>query len=809
MTPADSSVDLVTTEIKEFATTKFIDDADIVQRDESNVDHMDPSLILASDTQMTEQNLLDFLRKPILLFNGSFSTTDTYTFFNSYTMPLTAFQTPQGGLWLNKLYGYFGIRFDMRFKLVVNANRFQQGRYCLGWMPLGGMQSTTSSLKALAVNNMHMATLVQRTTVPHVEIDLATQTTAELLVPFASTQLFWPINSAITANDVSSLGYINLYPYSPLIAPTGSTVASYSVYVSLENVKLIGAASPQSMRSTKEVSNKNNGPISGVAKSFARGFTEFASVPLLTDYALGAAWISDRIASVASIFGWSKPTAGDNSSKFLVINNPGHSNVDGDSEAKALSYLARPGTVPIKGHSGTDIDEMDFSSIVQRYAYNRQFNWSLSTPVGNLTTIDITPFQYINNSGVWNYLPIAFPFLWLRNWRGSIKLRFKIVKTEFHSGRIAFAFFPTDESTFVASPFYVNRQIIDIRDVNEVEVIIPYISRKPWLDSSEKMGRLSIDVVDPLVAPASVASSITLLVEFAAGQDMEYSMFNTISPTPILAVPQSMSSMDKTSKSLSFTIGNSSIMANPINAAAYAIGDKVSSFRTLLKRWYSVSSNNVTTDNPSRNNTNNIAVIPDVILARSAATITLPYQQADAISMVGSCYAFWSGGIRFKDIYNVNLTSLPLASQPNVSHVILSARTQQAKSNTTKFMTSVAPSTIGSGISDHFAIQSANVNNTLVIELPQYTQNLCRNIADVISFQEDSPATYLQYQDTPSTTKSSLYICGSQMYGNATVQNGNDLHTIYRSLADDGNFSLFISIPPLIIGINNTPGSFY
>ena len=114
--PDDSSVQNLSTEIKEFQTTKFIDDADIVMRDESQIDHLDPTFMYANDTQLTEQFLKDFLKKPIVFASGSFNITDTYSFFSSFSMPLSAFNSPSGGLWLNKLFGYFGMRFDMRLE---------------------------------------------------------------------------------------------------------------------------------------------------------------------------------------------------------------------------------------------------------------------------------------------------------------------------------------------------------------------------------------------------------------------------------------------------------------------------------------------------------------------------------------------------------------------------------------------------------------------------------------------------------------------------------------------------------------------
>ncbi len=809
--PDDSSVQMTSTEIKEFTTTKFIDDADVVQRDETQIDHMDPTFMYSNDTQANEQNLKDFLRKPIVFANGVFNITDTYSFLSSYSMPLTAFTSSSGGLWLNKLLGYYGIRFDMRFRIVVNANRFQQGRYIIGWVPLGGTTKTTSNIKATLFNNMHMATLTQRTTVPHVEIDLATQTSAELLIPFASTQNFWPINSAIANNDVSSLGFINLYPYSPLVAPAGSTTASYTLYLSLENVSLYGAASPQSARVKKqEISNKANGPISGVATAFAKGFKEFAAIPLLSDYALGASWIADRVANVASIFGWAKPTQGDSLQKVMILNNSGHSNVDGDSEVKTLSYLAQPATVPVKGLSGTVYDEMDFSYIIRKYAYHEQFSWSTGAGIGNLYKIDVTPNLASPGApaGTIVFGPCNFVAAFFRFYRGSMKFRFKLVKTEFHSGRIQVCFYPTDESLFTGDPYYVNRQIIDVRDCMEFEVIVPFISRNPWLTIDQPFGSLQIDVVDPLIAPSTVSSSVTFLVEKAGGDDLEFAVPGPANFNARLATPQS-ANPDLTSKQISFNIGNSSIVANPVNATAYCIGDKVSNFRQYLKRWHYIGSSSPTTSNSMRNTGVGTIIVPDIVLAVGNGIPTLPIQNSDAISLVASCYCFWSGGIRIKDVYNLDLTALTFATQPMVSHaMITSSMVAHSGATETQFSTQQITD-IQVNSNTHQAMQSANVNNTHVIELPQYTQNLCRNISDLIMWQADSPSVQSRYTVSPSTTAYNILIKGSPLYGNSDGTKPYDLHTLYRSLSDDGNFSLFISVPPVVTYAVNAPSAFY
>jgi len=62
-------------------TTTFVDDAEVMKRDESSISHINASLISLNDTQAFSQNIMDFLQKPIVLATGNFSITDTYSFF--------------------------------------------------------------------------------------------------------------------------------------------------------------------------------------------------------------------------------------------------------------------------------------------------------------------------------------------------------------------------------------------------------------------------------------------------------------------------------------------------------------------------------------------------------------------------------------------------------------------------------------------------------------------------------------------------------------------------------------------------------
>jgi hypothetical protein len=799
-TPDTSDNTVVKGEVQEMGTTIFVDNAETAQKDESTVVHIDPRWFHINDTQQTEQSIKDFLAKPMIVASGNLSTTDTLTFIGSYPMPYYVIGGASRVMYSEKLRGYFGIRMDMRFRMVVNANRFQQGRYILGWVPTGGMGPSPLDTKSDEFRKAHMATLVQRTTIPHTELDIATTTSCELLVPYASIHTFYPLNAMTLSGGSlnSTLGWLNYFPYSPLVTPSGSTVASFTIYASLENVTLFGAASPQSLVAEREIGHKSNGPISSVATAFSKGFNEIASIPLLSSYAKSAAWISDRIAKAAKIFGYAKPTAGDSIGKIMILNNPGHSHVDGDSDTRALSYFAKPATVMLDGMSGTEFDEMDFAYIARKFAWLATVTWTTSSS-GQIYSYPVGAENYVSLGGAVHLLPVGLMSALFTQWRGSIKVRLKFVKTEFHSGRLMVCFFPIDEiASNTTSPEYVNRHIIDIREYNEFTFEIPYISRYAWMPINGKTGILSVRVVDQLVAPASVSSSISILVEVAGGDDIQWSVPG-VNPSlePGEFVPQSgLSDPNK----IAVNIGNTQTMGDPIAPSAYAIGDQITSFRTLLKRFYpllpdSRSNTNTTTRLNSPMFILNVDLIP--IRSLAAATNTV---ECDTIGMIASCYTFWGGSIRIKDVVSPGLTANPnLAATSNTTVATFVPTITGADSLMWQNLSS------GTGAvnwNTHQVLQNTWLNNALTVEVPQYTRGLKRCIPDAwFSYLTVPDPDKVSYR--ANLTQGRLQIGIPAGLGTVTPVADYDLHNLYRSLGDDGEFSLFISIPPMFTPSNS------
>jgi len=215
-------------------------------------------------------------------------------------------------------------------------------------------------------------------------------------------------------------------------------------------------------------------------------------------------------------------------------------------------------------------------------------------------------------------------------YRGSIRLTFKIVKTEFHSGRLLIGFSPsttTDPSHTNADMDYVHREIIDVRSSNEVTMVFPYASTRPWLRTNLPYGQVHVNVLNDLRAPSTVSNTLNILIEVSAASDFEFAVPTALTTFPVLfsyghTPPTSTTEFSFLAKKLPIddvedvdfsklkftpeagdnetsqldgssqpvvndsTIGTGEIIYDGMKSAAYCIGEKIMSLRQLMKRAY-------------------------------------------------------------------------------------------------------------------------------------------------------------------------------------------------------------------------------
>jgi hypothetical protein len=783
------------------ATTQFVSDSNIVSAAPINSSFL-PRTFYDSSSDSLNQDIKLFLAKPVILWQGNLTTTDTFSSHVTRLIPAdTMFNTT---LYKNKIEGFLGFRATTVIRIVINANRFQQGRYILNIIPLGGAEGT--SFKTTGWVSDHLNTLVQRTTAPHVEIDLNCDTEATIRVPFNSALNFYPIyfNQAV---EPGSWFAIKLTPYVPLSAVAGDTTCGFCVYAHFEDVQLVSAAIPQSGIAFSKISKKNPteveqdsvniGPISSALIRVKNAADIFAKVPLLSSYANTVSWFSDIGASAAKVFGWRKPVSLQVSQRVTQNYLPYAANTDGPDMSFPLSLSYENSVGLACGFSGTDVDEMDFSYLATIPAWSNTVTWSVGQTIGSqLLLLDVTPAgapysTTVNSQTFLHYRPAQLVASHFAYWRGSMVYKLKFVKTEFHSGRLVVAFnpFPQNAGSLnaitLANSAYLHRQIIDVRETNEFTFVVPFISDQPYKTVSSITGRIAVLIMEPLVAPATVTQSVSVILEIATGPDIEFA-FPSASTSSYYAgvTPQSGTVFSSTPiglnvcSNLDSTIG--SALATPdlgINALN-CVGERISSLRSLLK----LPDMLVPTAVPVAGFTQ--SVLPFAISSGTVVTTTNtpPTYANDLYSRFASCYVYSRGGVRLKFVDNQPVT----ATEPNYVSITSSA-------GLTAFKEGVVTVNAASPTGTLFLSSRNNTPNMYYksgysgeVQVPQYGLLHSRVNSDCVA-----NATSI-YSNIGNGLAPAIFVF------KGTLPSTANYSYVLRSFSDDGNFGGFISVPPML-----------
>jgi hypothetical protein len=758
------------------------------------------TLLHSSSTMDMNQSIKDFLSKPVLLQSGVLSSTDSVSTFALQHLPWYPLTL---SVYKNKLDGFLGFRATMVLRLTINANRFQQGRYMLCYVPSCGA-ATNTTIGALRYNS-HINTLRARTQLPRIELDLACDTEGTIRIPFNSVQNFYPLRSVTTGVGYGNWGTAQLFPYSPLVSPTGSATAPFMLFIHFEDVELITATVPQSGRmmarkskSEKEAESQKIGPIQSTLIKVSNAASLFKPVPMISAYAGGLSWLADIGANAASVFGWSKPRNMAAQVKVVRETASGIYHTDVSDVGQSLSLVSRNAVDVLPGFSSTDVDEMDFSFVATIPAWLRTETWSTTDVTGTaLFSINTEPLagrsDRVVTGGVivTDYSPLSFVTDYFMTWRGSLVYTIKFVKTEFHSGRLAIVFYPSDLNTgtaatsFALSP-YAHREIVDIRECNEVTFTVPYISSSPYRSTqsgSANTGVLVVYVVNPLSAPSSVSSSVKMLVEIAGGSDIEFAIPRLNTNAPAMNVTPESGAM-KTADVCRIedtTIGCSATTDDKARNAAACIGEKVSSFRSLLKSTACLTP------------ISEIAGDKFLTIRPFYASVfynglvnPYPLQVGDLFSTLTGIYALSRGGVRLKVLTDTSVSNKypSIATLAHLSHG--DATTSTAVWTATATANGGATNIMNRFNGQPLTIMNNGSNYISEFAVPQYNRYHSRATFD--NMVNPNIAT-----STAETTFADKNLVTFFIPGVTTIAQPQ----VFRGGSDDVNFGVFVSIPPM------------
>jgi len=758
-------------------TTTFHEDEDVVVKEFPRYISIGESLKNAA-LSAREMDIKNFLGRPIVCATGNYTTTSVVgSQLQSIPLP-TACLT--NATYADKLRGFYGFRAKMVCRLQVNAQRFQQGRLLLHYLP----QTATMQPNRLQCALMNLVMITQQ---PRVDFEIGKDTEVRLEIPYVSNTMYYDLMTGLY-----DFGTFYLTVYSALRAGDGSLSCPYTVWCHFEDVEFQYPAVSQSGIKTlrargkgsgkvdysgQELRNEGLGPISSILTKAASSASILSEIPLISAFTGPASWALGVMGRAADALGYSKPTSAGPSEKRLLTTFYGmnQSNVVDNSTKFAIRSDNAVSHLP--GFAGTDIDEMSIPYLVSIPSWFSTTTWSTASTQGTsiLTfPLGIQGFSVLNNitTGGTTYPAYSCPVIqYIGNifslWRGSITVTFKIVKTEFHSGRLMVVFFPGKNNqgnvrnTFANSQ-YVYREVIDLRTSTEVSITFPWTSLTPYLGLSDVFGSVVLYVLNPLVATPNVAQSVDILAEVSGAPDFEFAAPQNAKLTPVIFTPQS--GISATAKPVVSVMDNQAI-SPVLEPSMYCIGERVQSVRQLIKRfstWFVVQS----ATQPTMQISPQVNYMPSI--GTTQGYYNVPGQRIDLTSYFAVAFRFWRGSTRIKIIdpsSDALLTTQTLYNTGGAGFNVIQLISTPAVPNTDQ-PTVTVPSLSGGG----------------EYEMPYYSM---------------THASHVVVSSSPSFFPAREAI-DNQPYFQVTQQGNFSTNTrVYRAAGDDFSLGFFFGTVPL------------
>jgi hypothetical protein len=567
------------------------------------------------------------------------------------------------------------------------------------------------------------------------------------------------------------------------------------MFSSFTNVELAAPIYPQMAFTASEIEQKKKdvGPIESASRSVASISNMIGDlIPSLTNITTPVSWASNLIAGVASAFGWSNPVNLEHAQRVTQSIYPYAPNCDNIDNSLPLSLYSSNSVETLPGFAGNDIDELCIDYLKAKPAFLTNVTWNESaTADTQLWSTEVSPnVMYTSfasgSNTVYALTPVCFLSNFFNFYRGGLRFTFKIVKTEFHSGRLSLVFNPTASPSSSFAPnniqsVYCHREIIDIREGNSFDFVVPYVALAPYkncIGTYSSIGNLQLRVLNQLVAPATVSSSIQILVEVSAAPDMEFAFPITHSMNQTLVYNPQMSFVPKTDENSIVTgvIGESQLIHDQHVSSRACIGEKVVSMRSYLKKddrfnkTYSANSY--------------FTWFPFFTSWRVTSTTVgySPNDPADNLSLISSCYLFQRGGVRMRAYQTAS-------GAPGSNYC--QTRLINCTSSTPDYTGSTGSNTPDSTIHGLQTYHSTLHGSFQEIQIPQYHRFPSRVVTDCATSSVSGPVLVGITWTAPTTSQS-------------LVEFGNPSESypamFSRQAADDFDLGFFLGVPPVTYG---------
>lgn len=773
----------------------------------------------ASDLTLDDRQhtVIDFLKRPVDVINTNLTWTSEQE--QSQELIPTGIRLP-GELFDNpmlreKLRGFLGIKGTIRARIMMNAQKFQQGILMAYWIP--NYENMTTKAK------MIQKSIQGKSGCPHITINCEGGTEQTIDIPYVNQHIFYNL-----ATGQGNYGRLFLTPLLPLTAPTATSVG-IRIQMWMEDPQPQFATSAPlytpdyvSSQSVSQIEEKNMHPHDSGSLNKGGGLDVGRIWDAVKQGGSKPSYLSRSAANVMQLMGFQKPTQHASISRVNVRPGSYMANFNGEFMGHKCALASENEVMHMPAPAGTSEDEMALQHIIKTPTFYKNFRvntLSSSTPSLERQVVwhdFVHPMKFVPTLpiGVLNSTFLGYVASSFAQWRGGLKYNFSVAKTGFHSGTLRVSFvpgvydIPEGVPNLETNPQWqlerCYQETFDLRDKTDFSFTVPFPATRPYLNCINPFdhaalavnkrnwgtGRLVVDVFIPAVAPPTVADHFDVAVWISGDDDLTFA--NPIAPSvypyspvePTFVQSQSFANPSETDRvQASHSTNqkcNKSRTKNSFTASAYCTGEVIASVKALCGRFgpYYMPGN--------LPNTTSIILAPFDF--SNPLLDTTSVKMFDYIDYFSYLYAFYAGGLRFiMDSGNYNpaqegMWKIGMRSSLNAFYPM--GTIQRASS----ILTSLLPAQYIQGPSS-LSLARPSLEGLIEFEVPYY--NLT-HITPVMTADQ----TQLRVQESnyplPIITLTPRYSAG-------VAANINYNPQIYRACADDFRFMYLLGPPQVVL----------
>lgn len=806
----------------------------------------------ASDSMAsTHISALDVFKVPLLLSTVSWTTSQPpSTILTSFAFPFVFESSATLSTiyaMLLQLYAYF--KFEASIRVVINATKFHSGKLIISYDPVQSMDAADKE------KNIYSASCL-----PNIIIDAADSNSGVIDIPFEHILSYFSTNSTEPAPQMGTVNVMVLNQLGAADSTPSSIQVNTFVYcrtvglevpvrphaITFTNVNqpfltegimsvlssaanMAGSSPSAGGGKFSNLVTKGVSGIQGAGSAIKGTFDNLAT----GNFSGALSSVGDGIKSLLGVFNLDKPALPNVKVGNMLAPVAPLAHMKGEDSSVRLASTNQGGYLETD-FSAAPPEELNVLAICSRPTLADQITWPASaTENTQLFRVPVHP-GYCTFSPVAGKTPAAFKLFptylaymstFYDQWKGSINFRFDFAASQFHTGRLQFAFEPNSNLTPLVPPANTVQDfsnspelIFDLHEDKSVEINIPYVSttiRKfsrsgPYVQNLANandadlymLGYLYIRVLTPLVAPNNVAPDITFNVYVSAGSDfslhvprvpidlMTSDLESSWPNTPLLTE----GGTDVTTRTESSGDGHSIIkgmnkisLSDPYNEACLDVRD-------LTRRYGLVCTGGIPLEiNQIGSNLTNTYPRYEAVLSSFAelnSTIDPPLPiliPRDFLYLMSRMYAFWSGSLRFKFVPSISKFT-PLRA--TVSYVI---------SEPEYILTAPSPFDINSGSLTGFPTHTTlcSQDDALEFETPFYSayQQLINKAVS------SSAATVRSVRNGPFVIHLTTTNVDQLPEDNFTPPRKVVDFDLYKAAGDDLMFRFLVS-PPAILRSN-------